>query len=557
MSFLSGGSLGSSFELELRKGFADYQKQQQVQQMPSEAPQDTQNSAFPYMTHLQMQQQPVPQSTSQTPGFFPFGQNIPFSTFFTVNHEQLILRNSKAILVITAHDSRPVITRTHLLSSAPTTPATPNSNMTPMTPSPISPLPQTTTPLFTQKTPSGPVRPSMQLLNDVSTEIFHTLTCWIWKLFVDQKQKLERCYTAQKQLMSAPKQDVFTQLLTEERQSKEAIEAEMKLLNQLFEQVILEPQELLKYFTLKHDLELQHKQLDLLLGELQNLVQPNSTTAYVSVIPSNFHRLVANRLISLMNDPFLEWKAMYSTLQMDRSINLLCYYSTFPLNSVEFPRIDRKSVDFIDDQSIFRVENIVFHSKNGLIINEIHRFPYRRTFPITFPWKSIYRHFVPTFCSLASLVIIKQPFPLVISKAKQLGEDQFQVQLLTSSGVSVQQVSQVKASMLTDVASSKGATKMLESDTSVLDANRTAKFPLKFMSGTKKAPAQVRFGMQLQLAGYPSPITVESNSSAPLVVITNECQWEGSAGTLLKREAFAHGQVNSLLYNETYVLSLK
>lgn len=43
--------------------------------------------------------------------------------------------------------------------------------------------------------------------------------------------------------------------------------------------------------------------------------------------------------------------------------------------------------------------------------------------------------------------------------------------------------------------------------------------------------------------GQSAPVTVESNSSSPLVVITNECQWEGSAGTLLKKEAFAHGQL--------------
>jgi hypothetical protein len=141
-------------------------------------------------------------------------------------------------------------------------------------------------------------------------------------------------------------------------------------------------------------------------------------------------------------------------------------------------------------------------------------------------------------------VITKQPFPLVISKAKQLSEDQCQVQLVTASNVSIQSVSQVKAAMLTDAAYPKGNNqKMLEADSQSLDSSRVAKFPLKFLSGTKKAPAQVRFGMQIQISGQPSPITIESNSSAPLVVITNECQWEGSAGTLLKREAYAHGQL--------------
>ncbi len=50
--------------------------------------------------------------------------------------------------------------------------------------------------------------------------------------------------------------------------------------------------------------------------------------------------------------------------------------------------------------------------------------------------------------SLASLVILKQPFPQVISKNKQLPEEQLQVQLLTASNVQFQSVSQVKAALL-------------------------------------------------------------------------------------------------------------
>ena len=44
--------------------------------------------------------------------------------------------------------------------------------------------------------------------------------------------------------------------------------------------------------------------------------------------------------------------------------------------------------------------------------------------------------------------------------------------------------------------------KMLECDVAPLDVNtRIAKFPIKFLSGTKKAPAQIRFGMQIHFAG--------------------------------------------------------
>jgi hypothetical protein len=146
---------------------------------------------------------------------------------------------------------------------------------------------------------------------------------------------------------------------------------------------------------------------------------------------------------------------------------------------------------------------------------------------------------------LATLVVLKQPFPTVISKNKQIPDDQLQVQLLTSSNLRVQSISQVKAVLLCDTSHGKGATsKLLEHDMQNLDTgSRVSKFPVKFLAGTKKAPATMRFGMQLQLVGTSAPVTVESNSSSPLVVITNECQWEGSAGTLLKKEAFSHGRL--------------
>jgi hypothetical protein len=143
-----------------------------------------------------------------------------------------------------------------------------------------------------------------------------------------------------------------------------------------------------------------------------------------------------------------------------------------------------------------------------------------------------------------------------VSKTKQLSEDQLQVQLLTSSTLQVQSISQVKATLLCDASHGKGGNgKLLEGDIQNLNTHtRIAKFPLKFLAGTKKAPANIRFAMQLVVAptggnlNQNQPVTIESNSSLPLVVITNECQWEGSAGTLLKKEAFSNGQVSFFSY---------
>ena len=48
----------------------------------------------------------------------------------------------------------------------------------------------------------------------------------------------------------------------------------------------------------------------------------------------------------------------------------------------------------------------------------------------------------------------------------------------------------------------------------------------------------LRFVVQVKTASN-TVSTVESNASQPFIVITNDCQWEGSEGTLLKNEAFS------------------
>lgn len=87
-----------------------------------------------------------------------------------------------------------------------------------------------------------------------------------------------------------------------------------------------------------------------------------------------------------------------------------------------------------------------------------------------------------------------------------------------------------------------------------------AQFPLKFNMGTRKSSVTIKFSMQLQVhfhrflsvttwahgsvamkVGHGEntiTATVESDASKHFVVITNEIQWQGSAGSLLKRDAF-------------------
>lgn len=140
---------------------------------------------------------------------------------------------------------------------------------------------------------------------------------------------------------------------------------------------------------------------------------------------------------------------------------------------------------------------------------------------------------------IAALVIRKQPFPVVISKGKQLGEEQLSVQLLTGAFNSPSPVSPVKATLLCDTHNppAKGApASPLEGDTQQMAPNRIGHFPLRFVAGTRKSAVHIKMGVSVRMGA--ATATVESEMSNPFVVITNECQWEGSAGTLLKKDAF-------------------
>ena len=65
----------------------------------------------------------------------------------------------------------------------------------------------------------------------------------------------------------------------------------------------------------------------------------------------------------------------------------------------------------------------------------------------------------------------------------------------------------------------------------------TARFPLRFLDGTKNAPVALRFSLQMVVNGT-TPVTVESELSAPFVVMTHKDQWKGAAGTMFKRESY-------------------
>lgn len=129
---------------------------------------------------------------------------------------------------------------------------------------------------------------------------------------------------------------------------------------------------------------------------------------------------------------------------------------------------------------------------------------------------------------VAALVVRKQPFPVVITKGKQLSEGQLAVQLLTGNlllilfitcllllsssslclnksigaAPTVSSTGPVKATLLCEShnPSTKGApSSPLESDAQPLNGPaKSGDFPLKFMAGTRKAAVHLKFGIPVR-----------------------------------------------------------
>lgn len=133
---------------------------------------------------------------------------------------------------------------------------------------------------------------------------------------------------------------------------------------------------------------------------------------------------------------------------------------------------------------------------------------------------------------------------MVITKGKPLEDDPVVVQLLTGSRVEFQSLGKVKATMVVEnqqSAKTTAATRTIETEVVSMDeSQRIAKYHLKFLNGTRKNPVTLKFSMQVQVVGGAGTVTVESPPSHPFIVITNECQYEESDGTLLKKDSFGN-----------------
>jgi len=172
--------------------------------------------------------------------------------------------------------------------------------------------------------------------------------------------------------------------------------------------------------------------------------------------------------------------------------------------------------------------------------------------------------------ALMALVIQNQPFPSIVSKGRQLTDnDCLTVQLLCASTAStVAEISNVSATLIphsqsapapssTSIvggvvpspltvpvieqrqqSSGKPTPEFLSENIVSFDTDTlTAKFALKFAVGTRKSLASVRCAVHVR-ATDGTTVLCESDSSAAAVVITNDSQWGSAAGALLQYELF-------------------
>ena len=111
---------------------------------------------------------------------------------------------------------------------------------------------------------------------------------------------------------------------------------------------------------------------------------------------------------------------------------------------------------------------------------------------------------------------------------------------LNSSRAKIQPTSVVKAHVIVEDYHEKQV--QFTSDTTPMDDHGFASFyALKFDKATKKKVARLQFSMEAKIQtpiGEFKTVHIQSESSAPFIVFTNENQWESSETILLKKDCF-------------------
>lgn len=140
---------------------------------------------------------------------------------------------------------------------------------------------------------------------------------------------------------------------------------------------------------------------------------------------------------------------------------------------------------------------------------------------------------------------MKDPFPDPIPKNKAFKPEMLMVRLLSNASTVFTHFGPVQATMVSEghgAVKNAAKEKFMENDIQQMDPHsRTASFPIKFLSGTRMSCVALRFTMQITatLQGNRSiPGNLETPSTRPFLIITNESQWEQAEQLLFKLDAF-------------------
>ena len=147
----------------------------------------------------------------------------------------------------------------------------------------------------------------------------------------------------------------------------------------------------------------------------------------------------------------------------------------------------------------------------------------------------------PSVRCFAALVIAVQPYAQVMDKGRAFRPEQLQVRLLTGANTPIAQLAPVHAQVVWDGPSTAKSTRLIEADVQQMDPQtRTARFPIRFINGSRRVPIQLRLGMQITIHGGGGPVqcALESAPTNPFVITTHDSQWESCEGALLRREVF-------------------
>lgn len=142
---------------------------------------------------------------------------------------------------------------------------------------------------------------------------------------------------------------------------------------------------------------------------------------------------------------------------------------------------------------------------------------------------------------LVSLVIEKQPFPKSVKQNKPLKESII-VKLITGSCTTYRTLGPMTGSIIMDFQTRSKQQITVSNNISEVNNDRATFDNIVFPFGTRKRVIRMKFNVNVEIhhkfTGETFSIQLESSPTKPIIVKTNENQWEESEGILLKYETF-------------------